>query len=349
MIRIHNLVKIYHSQSGRVEALKGIDLNVQAGEIFGVVGYSGAGKSSLIRCVNLLEKPTSGQVWVGSQELTKLNGTELRFARKKIGMIFQHFNLLTSQTVFYNIAVPLYLSGVKKSEAQRRVNELLRLVNLSDKADVFPNQLSGGQKQRVAIARALATNPEVLLCDEATSALDPQTTDSILQLLKEINRKLGITILLITHEMNVIKEICDKVAVMEDGRIIEQGSVLDLFSKPKTATAKAFTKTVMGDSIPDDLFSTDYQGQLVRITFLGENATRPHLSDLAKKLSVSANIIHGHVTKIKDTPFGSLVVELLGENDAVKAGIQYLNNQGLETEVLYRELAGNCSPVVAVS
>ncbi len=349
MISIRNLVKSYYSHGKTVEALKGVDLCVQAGEIFGVVGYSGAGKSSLIRCVNLLEKPTSGEIWVGEQELTKMTSSELRSARKKIGMIFQHFNLLTSRTVFYNIAVPLYLAGVSKAEAQKRVNELLKLVNLEDKANSLPNQLSGGQKQRVAIARALATNPEVLLCDEATSALDPQTTDSILQLLKEINRKFGITILLITHEMNVIKEICDKVAVMENGLIIEQGTVLELFSRPKTSTAKAFTKTVMGDSIPDDLFSVNYQGRLIRITFVGQNATQPHLSNLAKKFPVSANIVHGHVTKIKDTPFGSLVVELSGDQEGVQAGINYLNSQGLETEVLGDELAGNRAPVVAVS
>lgn len=334
LIVIENLRKAYTVGNKQVEALKGVNLQVQKGEIFGVVGYSGAGKSSLIRCVNLLEKPSSGSVRVGGLEITKLKGSELRLARKKIGMIFQHFNLLSNKTVFHNVAVPLYLAGVGKKEANDRAMELLRLVNLDSKASSYPGQLSGGQKQRVAIARALATNPEVLLCDEATSALDPQTTDSILQLLKEINRTLGITILLITHEMNVVREICDRVAVMEDGKIIEAGPVIEVFTSPKTETAKAFTKTVMGDSIPDDLVNSANAGRLVKITFLGANASQPVLSILAKKYPIYVNVLHGHIAKIKDTPFGMMVVELTGEEEAIQSGIKYLNTLGMRTEVL---------------
>ena len=334
LIEIKNLHKVYAFGEKQIEALKGVNLRVEKGAIYGVVGSSGAGKSSLIRCVNLLEKPTSGQIRVGGLDITSLKGAELRNARKRIGMIFQHFNLLSNKTVFHNVVVPLYLAGVGKKEAAQRVVDLLHLVNLDAKANAYPGQLSGGQKQRVAIARALATNPEVLLCDEATSALDPQTTDSILQLLKEINRTLGITILIITHEMNVVREICDQVAVMEDGQIIEEGTVVELFTMPRTETAKAFTKAVMGDSVPDDLLNRSHAGQLVKITFLGPHASDPILSTLSKRFPVYANVLHGHIAKIKDVPFGILVVELTGEKDDILAGIEFLDQQGMKTEVL---------------
>lgn len=334
MIQIRDLHKVYKIGDKQIAALKGINLRVAKGEIFGVVGFSGAGKSSLIRCVNLLEKPSSGQILVGGVDITGLKGQELRAARKRIGMIFQHFNLLSNKTVFHNVAVPLYLSGVGKKEAAKRVMDLLSLVNLEDKANSYPGQLSGGQKQRVAIARALATNPEVLLSDEATSALDPQTTASILQLLKEINRTLGITILLITHEMNVVREICDRVALMEDGQIIEEGYVVDLFTMPKTETAKAFTKAVMGDGLPDGLLHANHAGQLVKITFLGPHASDPMLSTLSKRFPVYANVLHGHISKIKDVPFGIMVVEFTGEPEAIVAAIEFLKEHGMKTEVL---------------
>lgn len=334
MIEIKNLHKVYTVGDKEVAALKGVNLRVEKGEIYGVVGFSGAGKSSLIRCVNLLEKPSLGQILVGGLDITSLKGQELRAARKRIGMIFQHFNLLSNKTVFHNVAVPLYLAGMGKKEAAERVRDLLRLVNLEDKANTYPGQLSGGQKQRVAIARALATNPEVLLSDEATSALDPQTTESILQLLKQINRTLGITILLITHEMNVVREICDRVAVMEDGEIIEEGDVVDLFTSPKTETARAFTRSVMGDSLPDGLLQADHSGQLVKITFLGPHASDPVLSSLSKRFPIYANVLHGHISKIKNVPFGIMVVELTGDQDAIAAGIEFLKEQGMRTEVL---------------
>src|SRR4051794_16052592 len=236
MIEFQNLTKIYHSGDRQVAALNGIDLKINKGEIYGVIGYSGAGKSSLIRCVNFLEQPTSGKVIVDGHDLTALSTKEIREIKKNIGMIFQHFNLLNSKSVFANVAMPLTLAKAPKDQIKKRVYELLEFVGLADKADAYPDQLSGGQKQRVGIARALATQPTILLCDEATSALDPQTTSSILQLLKKVNQEYNIMILIITHEMSVIREICDRVAVMEEGKIIEEGTVFDVFSSPETVT-----------------------------------------------------------------------------------------------------------------
>lgn len=240
MITFEGVEKVYESGGQKVHALNGIDLHVDKGEIYGVIGFSGAGKSTLIRCVNFLEKPTAGKVFVGGRDLMSLSKAEIRTVKRKIGMVFQHFNLLNSKTIFANVAEPLALVKTPKADIKKKVTELLRFVGLEDKARDYPDQLSGGQKQRVGIARALATNPEVLLCDEATSALDPQTTGDILKLLKRVNEQYNITILLITHEMNVAKEICDKVAVIEKGRIIESGSVFDVFSAPETETAKSF-------------------------------------------------------------------------------------------------------------
>ena len=233
MIELKSVTKVYDSGGQKINALNGVDLTVQEGEIFGVIGFSGAGKSSLIRCVNLLERQTSGNVIVDGKDLTTLSPKEIREVKRNIGMVFQHFNLLNSKTVFHNVAMPLLLAKVPKKEINQRVGELLEFVGLADKANNYPDQLSGGQKQRIGIARALATRPSILLCDEATSALDPQTTNSILQLLKKINHEYKITILMITHEMAVIREICDQVAVIEEGRIIERGSVFQVFSSPK--------------------------------------------------------------------------------------------------------------------
>ena len=253
MIEIVDVKKTYQGLSGEVEALKGVSLQIEAGKIFGIIGLSGAGKSSLIRCINMLEKPTVGKVKVAGKEMTELNEQGLRQARKEIGMIFQHFNLLTSRTVEENIAFPLELAGWSKADISERVLEMLSLVGLSDKAKQYPAQLSGGQKQRVGIARALASRPRVLLCDEATSALDPQTTRSILELLQDINRKLNLTIVLITHEMQVVKEICHQVAVIENGYIIEQGDVYDVFTKPVHPTTREFVNTIMNLELPESL------------------------------------------------------------------------------------------------
>ena len=250
MIEIKNLTKIYTTPTQEILALDDVSLRVEKGEIFGIIGLSGAGKSTLIRCINMLEKPTRGSILVGDREITALDKEDLRTARQKIGMIFQHFNLLSSRTVFENEMFPLEIARVPTNQAQRRVNELLELVGLEDRADSYPAQLSGGQKQRVGIARALANEPLLLLSDEATSALDPQTTRSILELLKDINRQLNLTILLITHDMNVIKEVCDRVAVIDDSRIVEVGDVLDIFANPKIPTTRSFISAVMNREVP---------------------------------------------------------------------------------------------------
>jgi D-methionine transport system ATP-binding protein len=338
MIKISHLTKVYHTGRDHVVALDDVSLEVKKGEIFGVIGFSGAGKSSLIRCVNLLEKPSKGSIVVNGQEMTRLTETELRQARRKIGMIFQHFNLLQTATVFENVAIPLKLIGKPVREIEEKVSELLRLVGLEDKGNMYPGNLSGGQKQRVAIARALANDPEILLSDEATSALDPQTTDSILDLLLDINRKFHLTILLITHEMHVIKKICDRVAVLEAGRIIEQGEVLDLFTNPKTETTKNFLHNLFDDKIPASLLREFHQnrrsGALIRLTFTGHTTGEPVIAELVRHFSVSPNILFGNVTHVKDTPFGRLVVHLEGEDETVNTSIQYLKEKGLRIEVL---------------
>ncbi|HHF6122636.1 TPA: methionine ABC transporter ATP-binding protein, partial [Haemophilus influenzae] len=252
MIKLNNITKIFELPNKKLTALDNVSLNIEKGQICGVIGASGAGKSTLIRCVNLLEKPTSGSVIVDGVELTKLSDRELVLARRQIGMIFQHFNLLSSRTVFENVALPLELESESKAKIQEKITAFLDLVGLSEKRDAYPSNLSGGQKQRVAIARALASDPKVLLCDEATSALDPATTQSILQLLKEINRTLGITILLITHEMEVVKQICDQVAVIDQGRLVEQGTVGEIFANPKTELAQEFIRSTFHISLPDE-------------------------------------------------------------------------------------------------
>ena len=264
MIELVNVEKTYHTSSGDIQALKRTSLTINQGEIFGIIGLSGAGKSTLIRCINMLEVPTAGQVFVDGEELTAMTETQLRKARQNIGMIFQHFNLLASRTVFDNIAFPLEIQGLGKDEIKKRVEPLLELVQLQDRADHYPSQLSGGQKQRVGIARALASNPKVLLCDEATSALDPQTTKSILNLLRDINQRLNLTIVMITHQMEVVKEICDRVAVIENGSIIEEGNMVDVFTNPQNQTTKEFVKSVDKNTLPESLKSTPSAGNTLK-------------------------------------------------------------------------------------
>jgi D-methionine transport system ATP-binding protein len=341
MIYIKNLTKVYHSDSGDVKALDEVNLHIKKGEIFGIIGLSGAGKSTLLRCINMLEKPTSGSVEIDGVEMTSLSPNELKEMRKKIGMIFQHFNLLTSRNVRGNVAFPLEIAGVDKKTINQKVERLLDLVGLSDKADSFPSQLSGGQKQRVGIARALANDPKVLLCDEATSALDPQTTLSILNLLKDINKKLGITIVLITHEMNVIKQICNSVAVIEKSRVVEQGSLLEVFANPKTDTARNFLKSITLSELPEELKerirNLDHghlEGRIVKIGFFGKVTAEPVISTLVKKFDVDANILYGNIDHIQDTPYGMLVVELRGKNGGADSAIEYLKTLGLKVEVI---------------
>lgn len=339
MIEIKGLKKVYGRGAQKVVALDGIDLTIKQGEIFGIIGLSGAGKSTLIRCINMLEKPTAGSIKVDGMEMTTLSAFQLRKMRRKIGMIFQHFNLLWSRTVAQNVAFPLEIAGVKdKAKINKKVTELLELVGLSDKADAYPAQLSGGQKQRVGIARALANDPKVLLCDEATSALDPQTTVSILELLRDINRKLNLTIVLITHEMAVIKYICDSVAVISGGKIAEKGSVLNLFTNPQSPTAQEFVKSVINHEVPNTVLNLRQgnpgESQLVRISFIGASAGEPVISNLVKKYNVQANILYGNIDHIKDTIYGTLTVLFSGGQEERAKALEFLKQHGLKVEVL---------------
>lgn len=333
MIRLNNIRKSYRVGSVSVEAVRDVSLSVKKGEIFGIIGHSGAGKSTLLRCVNLLEKPTSGTVTVGSIELTRMSERQLQSHRRKIGMIFQHFNLLSMSTVKENIAFPLVLAKLSKDELNKRVDELLKLVQLEGHAHKYPSQLSGGQKQRVGIARALANNPDVLLCDEATSALDPQTTSSILSLLLDINEKLGITILLITHEMNVIRSICDRVAVIHDGQIVEMGDVLDVFLKPEHPVTKDFVDQVSDHDANGSLLR-GRKGRLLRMTYIGGLTYEPILYNAVKPTSVQFAILQGTVSRMKHTPYGQLIVELIGNDSEIDRVIDVLRRDGLEVDAI---------------
>lgn len=331
MIEFQNVYKTFSSKNGTVDAVKNVSLKIEKGDIFGVIGFSGAGKSTLVRMVNALEKPTVGTVFVNGEDVGELRGKELRDFRKKIGMVFQHFNLLESRTVEENIAVPFKLEGLKKAQYQEKIRELLEFVELSDKAKSYPRQLSGGQKQRVGIARALALNPEILLCDEATSALDPRTTDSILQLVKKINRERKITVLMITHQMNVIQSVCNKVAVMEKGVVVESGSVIEVFGNPKTETSKGFVRTVINDELPPSVvdFVSKYEKpqKLLRLRFEGQNADDPVLSDAIKNTGANISIMCGIVTELEEKLIGFQTVHLTGEQQQIDAALQYLEER----------------------
>ena len=343
MIELSSVSKTFlgKTQQEHVEALRDVSLSVKQGEIFGIIGYSGAGKSTLVRVINLLERPDLGRVMMGGQDLTAMNPKELRQARRKIGMIFQHFSLLPSRTVSGNIAFPLKYTGLSKEEIQAKVTTLLNLVELSDKASAYPSQLSGGQKQRVAIARALAADPQVLLCDEATSALDPQTTLSILRLLKKVNEQLGITIVIITHEMAVIKEICDRVAVMEGGRVVELGTVFEVFASPREEITRRFIETtgtmhrvqemIDGDSpilrlAPGEL--------LVRLQYAQRSPSAPMVSLVSRRFDIDLNILFGNVEIIGGSPLGALVVVASGEANKVQEALAYMMEQNVKVEVL---------------
>ncbi|MGE5381534.1 MAG: methionine ABC transporter ATP-binding protein [Methylocystaceae bacterium] len=334
MIKIENLTKIYPTPSGPLVALRDVSLAINRGEIYGIIGLSGAGKSTLIRCINMLERPNSGRVLVDGVNLSALSESELRSARQKIGMIFQHFNLLSSRTVSGNIEFPLEIAGIAPAVRRKRVGELLEIVGLTDKASNYPSQLSGGQKQRVGIARALANNPDIVLCDEATSALDPQTTQSILALLREINESLGVTIVLITHEMEVIKQVCDRVAVIEEAQIVETGSVLDILANPQTETARTFGQSIMATDLPASGIASDSGGQLIQVSFIGQRTNQPIISRMMRRYQIDANILYGKIDQIKEVPFGHLTLELLGDPQEVKAAISYLTAEGLQVEVI---------------
>ncbi|MRG85154.1 methionine ABC transporter ATP-binding protein [Salinibacillus xinjiangensis] len=337
MISIKNLSKIYQSKQNEVTAVDNMNLTINKGEIYGVIGFSGAGKSTFVRLLNRLEEPTEGQIVMNEKDITKLKSRSLRQERQKIGMIFQHFNLLWSRTVFENIAFPLEIAGVPKDERKAKVSELIELVGLAGRENYYPSQLSGGQKQRVGIARALANDPKVLLCDEATSALDPQTTDDILDLLVSINERLGLTIILITHEMHVIKKVCHRVAVMEGGKVIEQGEVLDVFMRPKEKTTRRFVQQVMGTEQEEDPISTYVKayktGKVAKLHFVGDTANQPIISQIAKKFNLDINILQGNITQTKDGTYGSLYVHIDGDEEQINQAIQFVSETSVEVEV----------------
>ncbi|ATH95501.1 methionine ABC transporter ATP-binding protein MetN [Bacillus glycinifermentans] len=338
MINLQNVSKVYRSKHGDVNAVQDVTLRIGKGEIFGIIGYSGAGKSSLIRLLNGLEKPTSGTVEVAGRVISRIKGKSLREARQEISMIFQHFNLLWSRTVRDNIAFPLEIAGVGKEQRLKRVAELIKLVGLEGKENAYPSQLSGGQKQRVGIARALANNPKVLLCDEATSALDPQTTDSILGLLSDINERLGLTIVLITHEMHVIRKICHRVAVMENGRVVEEGDVLNVFRKPKEDMTKRFVQQV---TEPEETKETlqhfleeTKTGQTIQLTFVGEAAETPLITQIIRKFDVEVNILQGKISQTQDGAYGSLFIHVDGNDSEVSRVVDFIKSRQVEAEVI---------------
>ena len=338
MIRFEHVSKTFQTKNGPFDALKDVSFEIEKGDIYGVIGYSGAGKSTLIRMVNALETPTSGNVWVEGKDIGTLNQKELRNLRKGIGMIFQQFNLLESKTIYDNVAIALKLNGVSKKDIEKRVTELLDFVELSDKKYSYPGQLSGGQKQRVGIARALANNPSILLCDEATSALDPKTTDSILELLKKINEMLHITIVIITHEMNVIQKICNKVAVMDYGQVVETGSVIQVFSNPQSDIAKRFVGNLIRDVIPEPLVESirreTRNSRLLRIKLENTDSTEPLLWEINRRFEVETNILYSTINVIQGIVVGIMLVLFIGTDEEIEQAEQYI----LESKEEYREV-----------
>lgn len=341
MIRLENVSKTFTDSNKEVHAVNNVSLTINDGDIFGIIGFSGAGKSTLVRCINLLEKPTDGKVFVDDAEITALSGKELRKARKKIGMIFQHFNLMPSRTIFGNVAYPLRGSGLSKEEIKEKVHHLLELVGISEKENAFPGQLSGGQKQRVAIARALANDPNILLCDEATSALDPQTTKSILKLLQQLNQTLGITVVVITHEMAVVKEICNRVAVMDHGDVVEEGEVFHVFASPKEPLTRSFIKTTSNLQKIEELIEADSpvvatkKGELiVRLTYVEKNTSEPLISTVTQKFGIILNIVFADVEIVQNAPIGGTVAIVSGEGSRIDEALQYLRDKNVGVEVI---------------
>lgn len=335
MIEIKNLSKIYKSKSSDVKALKDINLKINKGEIFGIIGLSGAGKSTLIRTINRLEEPTEGTILIEGKNVTSLSKKDLRSSRKEIGMIFQHFNLLNSRTVYQNIAFPLEINGYDKQAIDKRANELLRVVELTDKKNVYPSQLSGGQKQRVAIARALASNPKILLCDEATSALDPKTTKAILNLIKKIREEFNLTVVLITHQMEVIKEVCDRVAIIEDGKIIELNTVEEIFARPKTNTAKTFISHIHRSDEEEIIFPKTPGSTVIRLSYLGDSAKKPIISDLIRKFNIDINILSGDIDELQSTSVGNLLIQVLGDSREKEKSFNWIKEQNIDLEVIW--------------
>lgn len=334
MIQFQNVSVVFKNRNKEIVAVRDASFEIHKGEIFGIVGTSGAGKSTLLRTINLLQRPTSGRVIVNNRDITGLKGEELRKHRIQTGMIFQHFNLIHTKTVFENIAFAMKAAGKSREEIKKRVPEVLELVGLSDRASAYPSRLSGGQKQRVGIARAIANNPQILLCDEPTSALDLETTNSILELLKQINEKLGITTVIISHEMNVIKKICDRVAVMKDSEVVELGDVYDVFAAPKHSFTRQLVNHTLNLELPDRLFN-EYGERLLKIVYRGERAEEPIISDTIKNFDVNLNILHGKIEYISDKPLGVLVVHIDGNSENVSRAERYISESVADLEVLY--------------
>lgn len=341
LIELRDVKKHYKGKSGSISAVDGVSLTIEKGDVFGIVGYSGAGKSTLVRLLNGLELPTAGEVIVHDHSITSLKPKELRAFRKKIGMIFQHFNLLWSRTLQENVELPLELAGVPKVERTKRATELLKLVGLEGREQAYPAQLSGGQKQRVGIARALANEPDILLCDEATSALDPQTTEEVLDLLQKINQELHLTIVLITHEMNVIRKICNKVAVMELGKVVEEGSVVEVFRRPQQAVTKRFVQQEIDPPEDEELLALfrkeNPEGRLVTLNFKENNANEPVISQAIRQFQVDINVVFGKIQQVKEGSFGSLTVFVTGETEAIDQAITFFQTKQVTVEVLGHE------------
>lgn len=332
MIRLEQVSKTYTLNQKPFKALDNINLAIQPGEIFGIIGRSGAGKSTLLRCVNLLERPTSGKVIINNRELSHLSLRQLRQHRHQMSVIFQHFNLLESRTVFDNVALPLEILGKSKQDIHKKVSTVLDLVDLSYRSDYFPSQLSGGQKQRVGIARALAADPHVLLCDEATSALDPESTQSLLALLKKINQEFNLTILLITHELEVVKKICDRVGVMHHGQLIEQDTTVNVISQPKHAITKQLLEQDEDVYLPDQ---HEQNSIYLKLTFMGKDSEQPVISFLVKKFDITINIRKALIEKIQDNTIGSTICHIIGEKLAIESALAYLHSTSIKAEVLY--------------
>ncbi|MCJ0928096.1 ATP-binding cassette domain-containing protein [Acinetobacter lwoffii] len=335
MIEFKDISKQYELKGQTLHALNQINLQIPTGSIFGIIGYSGAGKSTLIRLINLLERPSSGRIIINGTDFTALDAKALRQERASIGMIFQHFNLMQTKTVAANIEMPMKLLGWSKAEREKRLEELLDFIDLKHKRHAFPDELSGGQKQRVGIARALANHPKILLCDEATSALDPQTTKSVLQLLKKINEEQGITIVMVTHEMDVIETVCDYVAVMEKGDVIETGSTLQIFSQPQHPTTKNFIQTVLQQHLPVNIL-TNLENQnhnsIYCLKFLGSSAQETVIQAVIKQFDISLNILFANMTEINGTVIGQMFIQLLGDAQEIQAAIKFLEQHGVQVD-----------------
>ena len=341
MIELEQISKTFADAGREVHAVNDVSLTIRNGDVFGIIGFSGAGKSTLVRCINLLERPTEGSVRIDGKELTRMPAKELRQARKKIGMIFQHFNLMPSRTIFGNVAYPLKGSGLRKDQIAEKVRKLLDLVGIADKENAYPSQLSGGQKQRAAIARALANDPDILLCDEATSALDPQTTKSILKLLERLNRELGITLVVITHEMAVVKEICNRVAVMDHGRVVEEGEVFSVFASPKEELTRSFIKTTSNLQKIEELIAAKSPvvalkpgERIVRLSYVERNASEPLISTMTKKYGVILNIIFADIEIVQNAPIGGTVGILSGPQDKMDEALEDLRSKNVGVEVI---------------